>query len=57
MSSRRAYQQRDLFEADDPPIELSVQQRLQLLPLVQAMLAEITSPTTSEEVGDDEGHV
>lgn len=55
MKSRRADQQRDLFEANDPPIQLCDQHRHRLLPLVQAMLLEILTPTTSKEVGDDEG--
>lgn len=47
-------QQRDLFELNDPPVQLCVQIKQQLVPLVQAMLLEILTPPTSKEVGDDE---
>ena len=57
MMSRRAHQQRDLFEADDPPVELSREQKHRLLPLLQAMLTEIMTLTSEEEVGDDEDHL
>jgi hypothetical protein len=57
MPSRPVHQQRDLFEPDDPPIKISLEQRRQLLPLVQAMLTEIARPTANQEVGDDQGHV
>jgi hypothetical protein len=51
---KRANHQRDLFEASDPPILLCDQHRPRLLPLVQAMLLEILTPTAGKEVGDDE---
>jgi hypothetical protein len=54
MQSRCADQQRDLFEANDPPIQLCDQHKQPLMLLVQAMLLEILTPTISEEVGDDE---
>lgn len=57
MRFRPVHQQRDLFEADDPPIEISFEQRCRLLPLLRAMLTEIMTPTASEEVGDDKDHV
>jgi len=49
-----ADRQRDLFGLNDPPVQLCVQIKQQLVPLVQAMLLEILTPTTSKEVGDDE---
>ena len=55
MQPRRASQQRDLFELNDPPIQVCDQQKQRLVPLVQAMLLEILTPPTSKEVGDDEG--
>jgi hypothetical protein len=54
MQPRRADQQRDLFEANDPPIQLCDQHKQRLVLLVQVMLLEILTPTISEEVGDDE---
>jgi len=57
MRFRPVHQQRDLFEPDDPPIEISFEQRCRLLPLLRAMLTEIMTPTASEEVGDDKDHV
>jgi hypothetical protein len=52
---RHVDRQRDLFELDDPPIQLCGQRKQWLVPLVQAMLLEILTPPTSKEVGDDEG--
>ena len=54
MQPRRADQQRDLFEANDPPFQLCDQHKQRLVLLVQVMLLEILTPTISEEVGDDE---
>ena len=54
MQRKRADHQRDLFEANDPPIRLCDQHKQRLMLLVQAMLLEILTPTISEEVGDDE---
>ena len=54
MQPRRADQQRDLFEANDPPIQLCDQHKQRLVLLVQVMLLEILTPAMSEEVGDDE---
>ena len=54
MQPRCAGQQRDLFELNDPPVQLGDQHKQRLVPLVQAMLLEILAPTTSKEVGDDE---
>jgi hypothetical protein len=57
MRRRRTDQQRDLFDASDPPIPLGDPHKQRLLPLVQAMLLETLTPTTSQEVGDDEGQL
>jgi hypothetical protein len=55
MKAMRAEQQRDLFEVNDPPITLCEQHKHRLLPLVRAMLLEILTPVTGEEVSHDEG--
>jgi hypothetical protein len=57
MRSKSDHQQQDRFEEEEPPIALSFEQRLRLLPLVQAMLAEILTLTTGKEASDDQGHV
>ena len=57
MQPRCTDQQRDLFEANDPPIQLCDQHKQRLMLLVQAMLLEILTPTISEEVGDDENQL
>jgi hypothetical protein len=57
MRPRCATQQRDLFDVNDPPIQLRDPHKQRLLPLVQAMLLEILTPTTSKEVGNDEGQL
>jgi len=54
MQARRADQQRDLFEANDPPIQLCDQNKQRLVLLVRTLLLEILMPTISGEVGDDE---
>ena len=54
MQPRHACQQRDLFELNDPPVQLCDQHKQRLVPLVQAMLLEILTPTASKEVGNDE---
>ncbi len=54
MQPGHAGQQRDLFELNDPPVQLCDQHKQRLVPLVQAMLLAILAPTTSKEVGDDE---
>jgi hypothetical protein len=54
MKPKRANQQRDLFEVNDPPVQLCDQHRRRLLPLMQVMLLEILAPTASKEVDDDE---
>jgi hypothetical protein len=54
MPPRHAGHQRDLFELNDPAVQLCDQHQQRLVPLVQAMLLEILAPTTSKEVGDDE---
>jgi hypothetical protein len=57
MRLRPDHQQQELFEEEEPPIALSFEQRLQLLPLVQAMLAEIVTISADEEARDDQGRV
>jgi hypothetical protein len=57
MRLRPDHQQQELFEEEEPPIALSFEQRLQLLPLVQAMLAEIVTISADEEACDDKGRV
>ena len=54
MQPRRADQQRDLFDANDPPIQLCDQHKQRLVLLVRTLLLEILMPTISGEVGDDE---
>jgi hypothetical protein len=51
MQPRCADQQKDLFEANDPPVQLCEQHKQRL---VQVMLLEILAPTISKGVGDDE---
>lgn len=51
--------QRDLFEADKPPVILDPSERLKLVPLVQVLLTESLNPprlTSIEEAGDDQAH-
>ena len=51
--------QRDLFEPDKPPVTLGPNDRLKLVPLVQALLTETLTPsgqTRTEEAGDDQAH-
>jgi hypothetical protein len=57
MRARHADRQRDLFELNNPPIQLCDQYKQRLVPLVQAMLLEILVPTISKEVGDDKGQL
>jgi len=45
---------RDLFEAEEPPTALSPIQRSQMLPLLQAMLIEVSSATAVGEANGDE---
>ena len=45
---------RDLFEAEEPPTSLSPIQRSQMLPLLQAMLIEVSSATALGEADGDE---
>jgi hypothetical protein len=52
-------QQRDLFEPNKPPVILDRDDRLKLVPLVQALLTESLTPpppTSTEEAGDDQAH-
>lgn len=57
MRPRSADGQRDLFDVNDPSIQLRDPHKQRLLPLVQAMLLEIVTPKMSKEVGDDEGQL
>jgi hypothetical protein len=50
------HQQQELLEEEEPPIALSFEQRLRVLSLVQAMLAEIVTISAGEEASDDQGH-
>ena len=45
---------RDLFEAEEPPTTLSPVQKSRMLPLIQAMLIEVSTATAVEEAGCDE---
>ena len=45
---------RDLFEAEEPPMVLSAVQKSQMLPLLQAMLIEVSTATAVQEADDDE---
>ena len=45
---------RDLFEAEEPPTALSAVQKNQMLPLLQAMLIEISMATAVGEADCDE---
>ena len=44
----------DLFEAEEPPTALSPAQKSQMLPLLQAMLIEVSAATTVGEADGDE---
>ena len=57
MRSRSAYRQRELFEEDKAPIELSPDLKKRILPLLQAMMSEIVTPTARVEVDNDEDHL
>ncbi len=55
----RHRRQRDLFEPDKPPVILAADDRLKLMPLVQALLTETLNPprlASTEEGGDDQTH-
>jgi len=54
MRSRSAYRQRELFEEDKAPIELSPDLKRRVLLLLQAMMSEIMTPTVRVEVDNDE---
>jgi hypothetical protein len=45
---------RDLFEAEEPPTALSAVQKSQMLPLLQAMLIEVSTATAIQEADYDE---
>lgn len=56
-SRHRYRRQRDLFEPDKPPVILGPDDRLKLVPLVQALLTETLNPshpTSTEEAGDEQ---
>ncbi len=48
------YRPRDLFEAEEPPVALSPVQKSQMLPLLQAMLIEVSRATAIGEADRDE---
>jgi hypothetical protein len=48
------HRSRDLFEAEEPPTSLSPTQRRQMLPLLQAMLIEVSTAATVGEADCDE---
>lgn len=55
----RHRRQWDLFEPDKPPVILTADDRLKLMPLVQALLTEALNPprpASTEEAGDDQAH-
>ena len=54
MRLKSDHQQQELFEEEEPPL---FEQRLRVLPLVRAMLAEIVTISAGEEASDDQGHV
>jgi hypothetical protein len=45
---------RDLFEAGEPPTALSPAQKRQMLPLLQAMLIEVSTAAVAGEADRDE---
>ena len=45
---------RDLFEEEEPPTALSAFQKSQMLPLLQAMLIEVSTATAVGEAESDE---
>jgi D-serine deaminase-like pyridoxal phosphate-dependent protein len=49
-------QPRDLFEAEEPPVSLSPVQKSQMLPLLQAMLIEVSTATAIGEADFDENN-
>jgi hypothetical protein len=55
---KRAQQERqpDLFESDEPPIALPLDQIKSLVQMVRALLIEIAVTSKIGEVGDDEDH-
>lgn len=55
---RRAQQEQqpDLFESDEPPIALPLDQTKSLVEMVRVLLIEITVTSKIAEVGDDEDH-
>jgi hypothetical protein len=55
---KRAQQERqpDLFESNEPPIRLPLDQVKSLVEMVRALLIEISVTSKGEEAGDDEDH-
>ena len=49
--------QRNLFEEDEPRVELAAAQKVDLAMLVEALLREIATALASGEIGDDQDHV
>ncbi len=56
MRSRPAHRQRELFEADEVPHDLPLDLKQRVLPLLQAMMTEIMTPTPRVEIDNDEDH-
>jgi hypothetical protein len=55
---KRAQQERhpDLFESDEPPIALPLDQTKSLVEMVRTLLIEIALASKVEEAGDDKDH-
>ena len=53
MTRKAVNHQPDLFEDDEPPIQLTTAQRDRLTTLVQALLTEIAVALAAGEAGDD----
>jgi hypothetical protein len=59
LQMKRAQQerQRDLFESNEPPIRLPLDQVKSLVEMVRALLIEISVTSKVKEPGDDEDHI
>ena len=57
MRSKSAYRQRELFEADEVPVELPPDLKQRVMPLLQAMMSEIMTPNIKVEIDNDEDHL
>jgi hypothetical protein len=58
LQMKRAQQERQpgLFESNEPPIRLPLDQVKSLVEMVRALLIEISVTSKGEEAGDDEDH-